>query len=126
MANLSERGKDALVRNLNVAAGVSVTLTRKAGGAPVPLTVVPGQTVALSQMLPGRVEITERDYQVTVADLMVAGVERPPLLGDRFAETINGVLCVFEVANPKATGEPAVRYGSSWRAIYRVHTKRVS
>jgi hypothetical protein len=103
---------------------VSVTYTRAAGPV-LTLTAVPGLTTFTSEQLPGRIEIANRDYLVAVADLMVSGVETPPALGDRIAETVNGVTCTFEVMTPD-TGEPAWRYSSQWRAMYRVHCKRVS
>lgn len=125
MATLSERARDALVRRQEQAAGVPATLTRAADGSTLALVVVPGQTTFRSQELPGRVEIAERDYLVAVSRLMAGRVERPPLLGDRITETLNGVATTFEVQTPD-TGEEAVRYSSQWRAMYRVHTKRVS
>ena len=124
MSTLSERGRDALVARQKAAAGVSVTFTRKADGTTQTLTVIPGLATAVSTETPGRVEIAERDYLVAVADLMVGGVEYPPLLGDRFTETINGVATTFEVQTP-TSGEEAVRYSSQWRSMYRCHCKRV-
>lgn len=125
MPTLSDRGRDALRRRQKLAAGASVTYTRCADASAVALTAVPGQAVAFGTELPGRVQVAERDYQIAVADLMVAGAEVKPQIGDRIAETINGAACVFEVAPPD-TGEPAVRYASQWRVFYRVHTKRVA
>jgi hypothetical protein len=124
VGTLSDRGRDALVRRQKQAAGVAVTYARKADASTVQLTAVPGQAVARSGELPGRVEIAERDYQIAVTDLMVGGAEVKPQLGDRITETINGTACVFEVMQPE-TGEPGARYGSQWRAFYRVHCKRV-
>jgi len=124
VSTLSERGRDALVARQKAAAGVSVTFTRKADGTTQTLTVIPGLATAVSTETPGRVEIAERDYLVAVADLMVGGVEYPPLLGDRFTETINGVATTFEVQTP-TSGEEAVRYSSQWRSMYRCHCKRV-
>jgi len=124
VSTLSERGRDALVARQKAAAGVSVTFTRKADGTTQTLTVIPGLATAVSTETPGRVEIAERDYLVAVAELMVGGVEYPPLLGDRFTETINGVATTFEVQTP-TSGEEAVRYSSQWRSMYRCHCKRV-
>lgn len=124
MSSLSSRGRDALTRRQQLAAGVSVTFTRKAGGTQT-LTVIPGLVTSSSTETPGRVEIAERDYLVVVADLMVAGVEYPPLVGDRFTETLNGVATTFEIENP-SVNEKAVRYSSQWRAMYRCHCKRVT
>lgn len=127
MSSLSDRGRDALVRRQKLAAGVAVTYTRASDASTVALTVVPGLTTFVSQELPGRVEIGNRDYQIAVADLMAGGVEAPPAIGDRITETLNGVACVFEVMNPdpSASSEQAVRYASQWRAMYRVHTQKV-
>lgn len=118
MSTLSDRAAAALVRRQKAAWGVSVTYTRSA--TTLTLTVVPGQAVAISQELPGRIEIAERDYLVAVADLTLG----EPAIGDRITETIGGVPCVFEVMQPK-TGEPAWRYSSQWRVLYRLHCKRV-
>ena len=123
MSSLSERGRDALVRRQLAAAGVPVTYTRVTGGT-LALTVIPGQTVYTSQETPGRVEISARDYQVVVADLMTAGVETPPKIGDRITETINGAAKTFELQTPD-NGDPAWRYASQWRVLYRGRFKAV-
>lgn len=119
MGTLSERGRDALVRRQKRAAGVSVTYAPLSGGS-VTLTAVPGAIAFRSETDGGaRVEVGDRDYLIDVADLAAV-----PQIGDRITETINGTACVFEVQTPD-TGEPAWRYSSSWRAFYRIHTKRV-
>lgn len=124
MSTLSSRGMDALLSRQQTAAGVSVTYTRASGGTPLTPTVIPGQTVYTASDVPGRVEISARDYLVAVADLMVAGVESPPAVGDRIAETINGTLKTFEVQDPD-NGEPCWRYGTQSRKWYRLHMKAV-
>lgn len=120
MGTLSDRGRDALVRRQKQAAGVTVTYTRKATGQALALTAVPGITTAVSSELPGRVEIAQRDYLIAVADLTGG----PPEIGDRITETINGAAVTFEVMTPESE-EPAWRYSSQWRAMYRAHCQRV-
>jgi hypothetical protein len=100
-----------------------VTYTRVSGPV-LTLTAIPGLTTFTSEETPGRVEISARDYLVAVADLMVAGVETVPAMGDRITETINGVAKVFEIQTPKG-GEPAWRYSSQSRVLYRLHMKKV-
>jgi hypothetical protein len=124
VSTLSERAAAALVARQKAAAGVRVTYSRKSGGPALPLTAVEGVTAAESALLPGRVEISERDYLIAVADLFENGRESVPVVGDRITQTINGEVCVFEVQNG-ANGEKAWRYASQWRVLYRVHTKRV-
>lgn len=125
MSTLSERGRDALTRAQKVAAGASVTYTRKADASAVTLTAIEAETTVHSGELPGRVQVGERDYILAVADLMVAGAEVKPQIGDRIAQTLNGSACVFEVMDPWP-GEACWRYSSQWRSRYRVHTKKVS
>jgi hypothetical protein len=108
------------------AAGEPVTYTQAATGSSVSVTPWVGQTTFRSRLEKEvRIEIGERDYLLAVADLVINGAPVRPALGDRIAETINGVPCVFEIETPEG-GEEAVRYSSQARDLYRIHTKRVS
>lgn len=119
MGTLSERGAAALIRRAKQANGVPVTYARAAGGT-LALTAIRGLTTADSQELPGRIEISARDYLIAVADLTGG----PPAIGDRVTETINGAAKTFEVMTPE-TGEPAWRYANELRQHYRIHCKAV-
>lgn len=65
-----------------------------------------------------------RDYIVHVADLVIGGSEIAPRAGDRIAETIQGVVCVFEVMalGRKHEYEPFDSDG----LMLLVHTKKVA
>lgn len=121
MPTLAERGAAALIRRAKQTNGVAVTYTR--GATAVPLTAVRGLTTATSQELPGRVEVSDRDYLLAVADLVAAGLF-PPAIGDRVAEAINGAAKTFEAMTPE-TGEPVWRYCNELRGAVRLHTKAV-
>lgn len=121
---LASRGRDAHVRRVKEAAGVSVTYTRLGGGT-LTLTAVHGLTTFSSEEALGRVEISARDYLVAVADLAVSGTAFAPAVGDRITETINGVAKTFEVQDPQNGGETACRYSDQDRAMWRLHMKAV-
>jgi hypothetical protein len=124
VATLRERAAAALTRRKKQADGVSVSYAR-IGANTLTLTAVPGQTTATSAELPGRVEISARDYLVAVEDLVDAsGTEVPPAVGDRITETINGAAKTFELQTPE-NGEPAFRWCNENRAMYRLHMKAV-
>jgi hypothetical protein len=65
-----------------------------------------------------------RDYIVHAADLVLNGLEFVPRSGDRIAETIQGVSCVFEVMplGQKKEYEPFDTDGLMWL----IHTKKVA
>lgn len=118
--NLFAKAREWLAPAVQAAAGVSVTYTR--GATSVSLTPVPGRTVFVSNAEGApRVEFGERDYLIPVSELTALGV---PKIGDRIAETIDGVTVTFEVQQPNA-GEPAWRYDQT-RSVFRVHCKRPS
>lgn len=117
---LLDRGPAMLNRALGVAAGASVTYTR--GATSLPLTAEVGRTVFRSAAAAGgvRLEWGDRDYVIPAAALTLG----EPAEGDRVAETVNGVACVFEVQRPD-TGEPAWRFSDPTRTAYRLHVKQV-
>ena len=125
--SLSSRGAAALVRRAKVAEGVPVTYTPAATGVGVALTVVPGATHYVTATDNGvqRLEISERDYQIAAADLAAAGIAGPALY-DLITDTdpTTGGPLAFSVQDPE-NGEPAFRYASQSRALWRVHCKRV-
>ena len=122
---LLSRAQAWLNDTLAADAGSSLSYTR-AGGATVALTCRAGRSqFSADDRAPKRVEWAERDYLIEVADFAAAfGSSVKPSNGDRIAETINGVACVFEVKPP--SGETGWRFSDNTRTVYRVHTKRVS
>lgn len=123
MATPSERARDALVRRQKAAWGVSVTITR--GAESITVTAIPGENVYGSKADGGpRVEVSTRVYLVAIADYVFGGQATTPAAGDRFAETINGAVLLTECQTPQID-EKEWRFGSQWRAWYRIHCKKV-
>jgi hypothetical protein len=122
---LLHRGQAMLNRSLGTAGGVSVTYTR--GATTVTILDTDGAAwvgrtaFASTQQGAARVEWGDRDYLILASALAALG---EPQVGDRVAETVEGVELVFEVKTPR-TGEPAWRYSDPTRTVYRVHAKRV-
>lgn len=120
---LTERAADFMNRSLGVAAGVTISYARIAGGSAINITdAVPGRSTQSSQAGPGepvtRYDLTERDYLIPADSL---GYE--PAQGDRITQTINGTSYTFEV-KPNA-GLKAWDWSDTQRTRYRVRCKRV-
>lgn len=122
---LMQRGMAMLNRVMGQTAGVAITYARALES--VAITVESGGAwVGLSDDRSvrnegTRVEFSDRDYLVTVEAIAELG---EPQEGDRITETINGVVCLFEV-RPTDVG-PAWEWSNAERTRYRIHTKQVS
>ncbi len=62
-----------------------------------------------------------RDYLISAADLVLAGVPEQPSAGDRIRETAGEQIFLYEVMAPG--GEPPWRYSDPYRRTLRIHTK---
>lgn len=113
---------------LGQAAGVAVAYRR--GATEIDITAESGQawigrtgfTSNREGAGVGRIEWGDRDYLLLPAAIATLG---EPKEGDRIAETVNGVGCVFEIMRPD-TGEPAWRWSDAQRTRLRLHVKQVS
>lgn len=120
MSNLFAKARDWLPAQVQAAAGVSVTYTR--GATSIALTAVVGRVAYRVDAEGGRrVELGDRDYLITAADLTFG----TPRVGDRVTETIDGAAVVFELQDTD-TGEPCWRWSDPQRTEYRCHVKRVA
>lgn len=119
--NLFAKAREWLGEKMQQAAGVG-ELSYTRGAEAITLEPWVGRTVFSSNTLNGaRVQWGDRDYLIRVSELSLG----EPQEGDRIAETIEGVDCVFEVRTPD-TGEPAWRFADPGRTMYRLHVKRVA
>jgi len=64
-----------------------------------------------------------RDYLISAADLVLAGVPEQPKAGDRIRETVGEQIFLYEVMAPGS--EPPWRYSDPYRKALRIHTKFV-
>ena len=122
--NLHERGQALLNRVTADAAGTGVSVTYTRGATTATLTVTPSRENqdAVTQPSPGtRSTDRERDYLITYANLVTAGLNEPEE-GDRITEVLAGVSAVFEVVRRRT--EPAWRWADVQRTRVRVHTVR--
>jgi hypothetical protein len=125
--NLFANAADWLPGKLQEAAGVSATYTRAAGGSALTITPWVGSSEFTTDggdrgawVLWG-----DRDYRLLRSELVnSSGTEVQPALGDRIAETVGGVACVFEVQSG-ANGEHW-RWANRARTWYQLHVKKVS
>lgn len=121
---LLHRGTAMLNRCMGVAGGVTVTYTRAADpGNPVTIAAESGRAwvgrtaFASNAQDKARLVWGDRDYLI-----LASALPAEPAEGDRIAETVSGVACVFEVLEPD-TGEPAWRWADEGRTVYRLHVK---
>lgn len=122
---LLQRGQVMLNRRLNQAAGVAITYTR--GATTIAIAEGKGAWVGDARFAvnnDGGPSIVwgDRAYLIELAALGALG---EPQVGDRIAETVNGVAKVYEVMQP-GTGDPAHRPSNREETRYRVNCKRVS
>lgn len=111
---------------LGVAAGIAISYTR--GATTIPITAESGSAwvgrIAFSSNREGmaRIEWGDRDYLLLASAIASFG---EPAEGDRIAETVNGVSCVYEVMRPD-TGDPAWRWSDVEQTVLRLHVKQVA
>ncbi len=114
-----------LAGKLEAVAGVTVTYTRFADGATIAPDIWVGRSGVGAD--PGQLRYHQwghRDYVLTASTLTVSGSVVEPGIGDRIAETINGVAHIFEVQSDEAGDH--WRWSDPARTMYRLHVKRVS
>lgn len=68
------------------------------------------------------IDVSEMDFLIRVADLILDGSAVEPKRGDRIGVTLNGVARVFEV-NYQGDDQP-FSYDPH-RTLYRIHTKQI-
>ncbi len=73
----------------------------------------------------GTIRVTQRDFLIRCADLVLGGEEVLPQRGDRITETVQGRNVVWEVMGPGG-GEPDWRYSLPDRSTLRIHMKEVA
>ena len=93
------------------------------GSAAIELTAVPASSAQpADEFIEASARIAEatRDWIITLADLVVAGVRLTPRRGDQVQQTVEGVTTVWEVT---PDGDQVFRYSDRARTRIRVHTK---
>ncbi|MBP9035628.1 MAG: hypothetical protein KBG29_17180 [Pseudomonadales bacterium] len=100
------------------------TVTYLRGGDSVELAATIGQTTFEQADEYGVIRRTQsRDYLISAADLVLAGVPEQPRAGDRIRETAGEQIFLYEVMAPG--GEPPWRFSDPQRNTLRIHTKFV-
>lgn len=125
MADLLKRGMDWLNGRRTENASRAVVYSH--GGLSVTLPATAGRTLLrLDDGLGGsRVEWTDRDFVVTAADLVLAGVTVLPQRGATIVETEDdGTVYTFEV-NAYGGTEPCWRWVDAYRRQIRIHCKQI-
>lgn len=125
MADLIQTGMDWLGDQLR--ANVAQTVTYSRGPRSVSLSATLGSTAfRIGDPLGGtRIERTDRDFLIAVADLILGGLTVLPERGDevRVTRADGATVDVYEVLAPG--GEPVFRWSDSHRTTIRIHTKHV-
>lgn len=128
--SLMARGMTMLRSRLGTAAGVTVVLRRVNDDGTFTATTITdavvGRTVfKRNDFGAAAIEFGERDYLIPVASYTITGLGAvTPAEGDRLSEVVNGATLTFEIM--RIPGEPAWRYSSPDRLLYRIHVKRVT
>lgn len=119
MANMIEDAMSMLSAELQRVVASSITYTR-AGLGSVDVTARVGrQAFRLGQDGESRLEWSDKDFIVPVADLAIGGSAITPRRGDQI--TYRGR--VYQVQAPG--GEPPARHTDSFGTDWRIHTKLV-
>lgn len=95
----------------------TLTLSTYATLARNPIQVVGAASEAIL------IDVSEMDFLIRVADLILDGQGVEPKRGDRIGVTINGVACVYEV---NYTGNDQPFSYDPHRTMYRIHTKQIA
>lgn len=122
MADLMQAGAVYQAAQLKAFAGRAVTYQR--GGSQVSVTATVGRVLLkFGDELGGQhVQMTDRDYIVTAADLVLNGAVVTPETGDQFLDLDGGLTPnVYEV-QPYGT-EPHYRPADPFGVMLRIHTK---
>jgi hypothetical protein len=108
------------------------TVTYQRGEFSVQVQATVGQTVfRIDDGYGGWVRVTQRDYLIRAADLVIDGQITLPLRGDKIIETQGdnerdpGGRLIYEVMGPGGN-EPDWRFSGPSRRTLRIHTKHVA
>lgn len=127
MADMLKSGVEWLANQLQEHVGRSVTYTR--GAASVTLTVTLGRKLLkVGDDLGGlRMVMTDRDYIIVAADLVLSGSLTTPAKGDTITDAgdPDGVSRTWEVLSPGGDEAPW-NWSDPYRILIRVHTKQVA
>lgn len=123
VTNILQDGAAWLGGQLKDHAGLSVVYQRGASSVSITATATMHEYEVVDDDGFGIVMLS-RDYIVHAADMILSGAEIAPRAGDRITETIQGVVCVFEVMalGQKHEYEPLDTDGLMWL----IHTKKVA
>jgi hypothetical protein len=122
---LRERGQAALIRRQQKARSTGFACTFRRGEESIDLTGKAWPDFSRgSSKVDGavRIEFSEVDYLIPVADLVLAGKALIPQLGDTISDQFGAFVVTFSIQDPY-TDEPAVRYSGVTRSLWRVHCK---
>jgi hypothetical protein len=94
------------------------------GTATMPVLATIGATIfRLEDGAGALLRVESRDYLITAADLVLAGVSIVPKRGDRILETPGSRTFIYEVSAPG--DEPEWRWSDPYRTTLRIHTQQV-
>lgn len=120
MPDLLQQGSDFLESQRHQHMTRPVVYLR--GGDSVALNATIGRTIFEQQDQFGVVQRTEtRDYLVRTQDLVLAGAQTEPRVGDRIREPSGLAALLYEVMAIGA--EPPFRFSDPERRTLRIHTK---
>lgn len=103
---------------------VSRTVAYRRGAVTVSVPATVGKTfMRVADEYGSRVRVIDRDYLLDPADMALGGIDAPPRRGDVIAETVEGVVLLYEVLAPP--GEDVWRWSDTEHRRVRVHTKYV-
>ncbi len=95
------------------------------GSATVEVNATTGRTIfVVNDDYGAQVRTESRDYLILAAELLLAGNQALPEVGDQVREQAGSQTFVYEVVAPG--GEPHFRYSDSYRQTLRVHTKLIA
>lgn len=120
MSDILQTGADFLAATLKARASREITYTRGASQVTVKVTI--GKTLLRLEDEFGAIQMvwTERDYLMTLTDLVLDGVQTLPREADLIRDVEGGVTKIYEVL--PYGGEPTHKVDAH-NAILRVHTK---
>lgn len=126
---MADRGQVGTVRNaarLRARRGRSIVYTDGAYSVTVVATLGAKLLNVMDETGGTRIVVTDRDYIVSAADLILNGVAVKPAKGAKITDAgdPDGVTRTWEVL-PPADGEEHFQWADPYRVNYRVHAKLV-
>jgi len=123
LANLLHRGAAWLADQLKSHASNEVIYQRGAEQISVQATI--GQTeFEIDEGVGVLQRFQSRDFLIHAVDLVIAGEQTLPAVGDRVLEIVGSQTLIYEVMAPGP--EPHWRYSDPFRNLLRIHTKHVA